>query len=178
MSNSSLVLQKDDLNESWVDLHFKNGGNSDGSSSGQGSPKSENNIHQSGLYMPLNIEKLLQDAQRESNQNSREASARTSPKAMHSPTGLPTKESIGTDWMWDWSSGPEINQSKEKFAVKLQNAARERPRYTSVRKTSIFSRENLTALVASHLSVFVLGAVVMFIVLKKTGNSIPLTSRS
>ncbi|XP_053407545.1 BCL2/adenovirus E1B 19 kDa protein-interacting protein 3-like isoform X2 [Mercenaria mercenaria] len=162
--------------ESWVDLHYKNS-SSENSSNGQGSPKTETSIEQSGLYTPLNIEKLLQDAQRESGQNSRETSARTSPKGLRSPIELTTQEEnvLGTDWMWDWSSGPEKNQSREQ-AFRLRNAAKKRPGYTlrntSVMKNPLFCRENLTALVASHVSVFVLGAVVMYMILKKTGHQV------
>jgi hypothetical protein len=64
------------FSESWVDLHYKNGSSSETSSNGPGSPKNDQ-FQQSGLYTPLNIEKLLQDAQRESEQNSRETSTRT-----------------------------------------------------------------------------------------------------
>lgn len=171
MSNPSLLLQKDELNESWVDLHYKNS-SSENSSNGQGSPKTETNIELSGLYTPLNIEKLLQDAQRESGQNSREASARTSPKALHSPTEVSTQEmQVPTDWMWDWSSGPEKNQAREQ-AYKLRNAAKKRQGYTlrntSVMKNSVFCKENLTILIVSHVSVFALGALVMYVVLRKT----------
>lgn len=46
-------------------------------SSGENSPKRGMSDPQtSGLYMPLNIEKLLKDAQKESTNNSRESSAR------------------------------------------------------------------------------------------------------
>lgn len=61
--------------ESWCDVHYDNG------QSGHGSPKITTdmggNVEVSAMYTPLNIEKLLNDAQRESGQNSREASART-----------------------------------------------------------------------------------------------------
>jgi hypothetical protein len=49
-------------------------------------------------------------------------------------------------------------------AMKFTKAAKKRPGYTlrntSVMRTSIFCKENVTALVASHVSVFILGALV------------------
>jgi hypothetical protein len=74
---TSVAVCFSEFAESWVDVHYQNGSNSsDNSSSGQASPKNDQ-FQQSGLYTPLNIEKLLQDAQRESEQNSRETSTRT-----------------------------------------------------------------------------------------------------
>jgi len=54
--------------DSWVDVQ---------GSSGENSPKrGVQDPQTSTLYMPLNIEKLLNDAQKESTNNSRESSAR------------------------------------------------------------------------------------------------------
>ncbi|XP_060569049.1 BCL2/adenovirus E1B 19 kDa protein-interacting protein 3-like, partial [Ruditapes philippinarum] len=138
------VLNKDELgglNESWVDV-YKNE-SSENSSNGAGSPKNEN-FQQSGLYTPLNIEKLLQDAQRESEQNSRETSTRTSPK-IRTPTEGEVTQELSTDWIWDWSSGPEMVQPSQ--AMKFTKAAKKRPGYTlrntSVMRTSIFCKENV-----------------------------------
>ncbi|WAR21105.1 hypothetical protein MAR_015079 [Mya arenaria] len=77
MNSENIPLQKDELRESWVDLYYQ--------ACSPEKEKENNEIHASGLYTPLNIEKLLNDAQRESNSNSREASARGSPKGLSSP---------------------------------------------------------------------------------------------
>ncbi|KAL4231495.1 bnip3 [Mactra antiquata] len=165
-SSGTSILQKDELNESWCDVHYDNG------SSGHGSPKIMTdlggNVEVSALYTPLNIEKLLNDAQKESGQNSLETSARTSPKGLQSPTGLPPQEVV--DWMWDWSSGPEKNPSREQV-FRLQHASRNRPKYTlrntEIMRGSLFTWENLGPLLISHVTCIALGALIAVCLMRR-----------
>ncbi|PVD30193.1 hypothetical protein C0Q70_09455 [Pomacea canaliculata] len=131
------------------------------------------------------LEKLLIEAQRESrtpsHANSKESSARGSPKSPHSPnsewsTGdWKTKEDPGTDWIWDWSSGPEVQPQGDwngKFRHPISKPRRTplSIRKSPVMKTNIFHLENLSTLLLTHACTFFLGAAVMFIYLKKYCN--------
>ncbi|KAH3789851.1 BCL2/adenovirus E1B 19 kDa protein-interacting protein 3-like [Dreissena polymorpha] len=162
MSTNGTQMQRDDLQESWVDLYYQ--------ASGQSSPKREGtDIHSSGIYTPLNIEKLLTDAQRESVNNSREPSARTSPKCPRSPvlslsnssntSNVDVREEPGTDWIWDWSSGPERNPLGD-HSVKFR---RPRQDYKSLRNSktlrAIFNSDSLPTLLITHACTLVIGAV-------------------
>jgi len=170
MSATQPMLQKDELQDSWVDIHYQNNGN--------GSPRKTEQPENVGMYTTLNIEKLLSDAQRESNNTSREASARGSPKSLHSPTNelaigiQEERQEVGTDWIWDWSSGPERNPTGD-MSFKFRHPAMKKRHKYSMRNTavlkshSLFSLENLPTLLLTHACSFVFGAAVMLIYLKK-----------
>jgi len=163
---------QDELHESWVNLEPQQNPES-GSDPVIETPVSINN----GA-----LEKMLIEAQRESRTpsfaNSKESSARGSPKSPHSPNSewapadWRTKQDVGTDWIWDWSSGPEIKPSSdwnEKFRHPGGKPRRTVPntRKAPVVKTGLFSFENLPSLLLTHACTFFLGAAVMFIYLKK-----------
>lgn len=67
-TNLTQYVSSFSASDSWVDVQ---------GSSGENSPKRDVvDPEKSALYMPLNIEKLLKDAQKESTNTSRESSAR------------------------------------------------------------------------------------------------------
>lgn len=176
MASSQRPEQEGDLNDSWVELQFQQ--NAAASST---EPTIE--TPQASIYNG-NLEKLLIEAQRESrtpsHANSKESSARGSPKSPHSPSEWAsadwrTKQDPGTDWIWDWSSGPEV-QPQSDWNGKFRHPG-SKPRRTplSIRKSpvlksGIFRLENLPTLLLTHACTFFLGAAVMFMYLKKYCN--------
>ncbi|KAH9500105.1 BCL2/adenovirus E1B 19 kDa protein-interacting protein 3 [Bulinus truncatus] len=133
------------------------------------------------------MEKLLIDAQRESRTpsrpNSKDSSYRGSPNVPASPiTEWPNedwkpKQDPNTDWIWDWSSRPELQQSLDNLREKFRHPG-SKVGYTplSVRNTKVmkkarlFSWANLPTLLFTHACTFFLGAAAMFIYLKKYYN--------
>jgi len=174
--NEAVDLNDADLNGSWVELYH------------QSIPPDTvtESIHNG------NMEKLLIEAQMESRTpsrpNSTVSSNRGSPKLPTSPkewvnTETPQVETIGTetetigadpigtDWIWDWSSRPEIMpQGDWSGLYKHPRRYRLSVRNTKVMRDGIFCAENLPTLLISHACSFVLGAAVMFMYLKKYCN--------
>lgn len=166
------------LNESWVELHFqqqaenqtRNGNNGNG-----------NNGNGQSLQSALNgnYERLLIEAQREnSSKATSNASSRGSPKGSNSPVpaSQDTQQFQTAEWIWDWSSRPEVQPPSE---WKFKHPAAPPPRRTklSVRNTKVmrqdggvFCLENLPVLFLTHACSFVLGAATVFIYLKKCCN--------
>lgn len=164
MADNEAVDLIDDLNGSWVELYH------------QSIPPDTvtESIHNG------NMEKLLIEAQQESRTpsrpNSTVSSNRGSPKLPTSPkewvnTEGPQVDPIGTDWIWDWSSRPEI-QPQGDLSGQYKHPRRYRlsVRNTKVMRDGIFCMENLPTLLISHACSFVLGAAVMFMYLKKYCN--------
>ncbi|KAK7110926.1 BCL2/adenovirus E1B 19 kDa protein-interacting protein 3-like [Littorina saxatilis] len=170
---SQKPTQEGDLNDSWVELQIQQ-------HAGAGTEPTIETPHPS-IYNG-NLEKLLIEAQRESrtpsHANSKESSARGSPKSPHSPntewaTGdWRTRQDPGTDWIWDWSSGPEVQPTgdwSEKFrhpAGKSRRLPLSVPK-APANKSGIFRLENLPTLLLTHAATFFLGAAFMFMYLKK-----------
>lgn len=112
-----------------------------------------------------NLEKLLIEAQRESRSssrpNSKESSARGSPKGIHSPTnelsnGEFTQENRdpGTDWIWDWSSRPEALPPSD-LTTRFKH-----PRKTALRSSHLIRKDeayNLKFVLISNACSFVIG---------------------
>ncbi|BFZ01347.1 hypothetical protein BsWGS_04386 [Bradybaena similaris] len=130
------------------------------------------------------MEKLLIDAQRESNTpsrpNSNESSHKGSPKCPASPSNewpndeWRTKQDLGTDLIWDWSSRPEVQQSIVKLSEKCRNPGSKLShvpvcvRNVQVtKKTKLFSWTNLPTLFLTHACTFFLGTAVVFIYLRR-----------
>lgn len=179
MSASQTMQSKDTLQDSWVELHYRNGNNGNGQT-GVAEPQT------SQLIYPENLEKLLIEAQKESanasRNNSREASARGSPKSPHSPSiELASNTSSqdererdpGMEWMWDWSSRPEAIPPRDfngKFKHPMTRKSKLSVRNTPVMRSGIFrvfQLENLPILLFSHACAVFLGAAGLFIYLKK-----------
>ncbi|XP_070540954.1 BCL2/adenovirus E1B 19 kDa protein-interacting protein 3-like [Ptychodera flava] len=172
MANQPLTEQEDALNESWVELHYAQGGPGQHESTHSGVPLSAYNG---------NMEKLLMEAQRESSRStSRGSSQGGSPKTPNSPissaAGSTTGSSFGHaeqpqiqlgiaqgmvdntssgDWIWDWSSRPESHPPKE---FKFKHPDRKSTlsmRKSKAMKSGIFSTEFLSvfipSLILSHL---------------------------
>lgn len=99
-----IASSDDSLNESWVELYY-----GASSSSERATPPLSGNVHI--------LEKLLLEAQRDSNASSARGSG--SPKSPHSPSNetvsfiLNKEEQIPTDWIWDWSSRPDQQPPKD-----------------------------------------------------------------
>lgn len=169
---SQKPLQEGDLNESWVELQLQQT-----VGAGAMEPTIET-PHRATLYNE-NLEKLLIEAQRESRStsyaNSKESSAKGSPKSPPSPAstdgneeGRTKADTTSTDWIWDWSSGPEIQQSGD-WSERFRHPKGKSPRVVakSMTKSGVFRLENLPTLLLTHACTFFLGAAVMFICLKK-----------
>lgn len=164
MADNEALDINDDLNGSWVELYHQ--------------PVPSDTVTES--IHNGSMEKLLIEAQQESRTpsrpNSTVSSNRGSPKLPTSPkewvnTEIPQPEPIGTDWIWDWSSRPEIIQHGE-WSGQYKHPRRYRlsVRNTKVMRDGIFCMENLPTLLISHACSFVLGAAVMFMYLKKYCN--------
>lgn len=96
----------DALNESWVELYY----GASSSASERATPPLTGNMHI--------LEKLLLEAQRDSNVSSARGSG--SPKSPHSPASETVpfiinreEKQIATDWIWDWSSRPDQQPPKD-----------------------------------------------------------------
>ncbi|ESO94689.1 hypothetical protein LOTGIDRAFT_205439 [Lottia gigantea] len=172
MASLSKQDNSDDLNESWVELQQN-------SLSTQIDPE----LPRSQSAYNGNFEKLLQEAQRESRTpsrpNSKESSTRTSPKNPGSPTNewvsgsWREKQDPGTDWIWDWSSRPEILPNSD-WNGKFKHPGAKPIKHTlsvrhskAMKKGGIFNFENIPTLLLTHACTFFLGAAVMFVYVKK-----------
>ncbi|XP_064477691.1 BCL2/adenovirus E1B 19 kDa protein-interacting protein 3-like [Ornithodoros turicata] len=144
-----LVANDDTLNESWVELYYG------ASSSDRATPPLSGNAHI--------LEKLLLEAQRESNASSAKGSG--SPKSPHSPCSEPLtftlnkeEKQIPTDWIWDWSSRPDQQPPKDWKFRHPSNGNRRRP-VLSLRGSRIIRLADIfPALLLSNLLSVLLGA--------------------
>ncbi|GAB1604930.1 BCL2/adenovirus E1B 19 kDa protein-interacting protein 3-like [Argonauta hians] len=166
MADNQFSSLDDDLTGSWVEL------------SHQPLPADSDTISES--IHNGNMEKLLMEAQLESSStsqaNSTVSSKRGSPRMSNSPKEWATSEvsqgeSLGTDWIWDWSSRPEL-QPVGDLSGYFKHPSRHRlsVRNPKVLRNGVFCMENLPTLLISHACSFVLGAAVMFMYLKKYCN--------
>ncbi|XP_060082441.1 BCL2/adenovirus E1B 19 kDa protein-interacting protein 3-like [Ylistrum balloti] len=161
MASTHRADASEDLHDSWVELN----------NSGPQDPLVPQSIYNG------NLEKLLIDAQKESRTpsraNSKESSARGSPKSPHSPNNeLATQDSDrdpGTDWIWDWSSRPEAHPPSDWNGRFKHRICREKmtSRNSRVSKSGVFTIDNLPQLLLTHACSFFLGAAVMFVCLKR-----------
>lgn len=148
------------------------------------------------LYKPVShgtMEKLLLEAQREWSRNSSRigsnvgstASSRSSPKSPRSPnnemsciglgeSGITTIQESRVqengDWLWDWSSRPEVIPPGELVGARYKQPVKRAPlsvRNTKMMRSGPFSLENLPLMLLTHACTFFLGAAVMFMYLKK-----------
>ncbi|GFS13069.1 histone-lysine N-methyltransferase SETMAR [Elysia marginata] len=184
MASAARPDQKaDDLNDSWVELHYqssplKSAGQPVETMSSSTDPVCDIITPQLPLSCSTgSMERLLIDAQRESRTpsrpNSNQSSQGGSPKSPSSPNSewsnddWRSKQDPGTEWMWDWSSRPEVQQSVDSMCEKFRHpgslgSKRHSPlsvRNTKVMsKTGVFSLANLPTLLLTHACTFFLGA--------------------
>ncbi|KAM7295832.1 hypothetical protein ISCGN_021078 [Ixodes scapularis] len=145
------IVNDDCLNESWVELYYG------ASSSDRATPPLSGNVHI--------LEKLLLEAQRDSNASSARGSG--SPKSPHSPSNETVsfvlnkqeEKQIPTDWIWDWSSRPDQQPPKDwKFRHPGVVANRKRP-VLSLRGSRIIRLADIfPLLLLSNLLSVLLGA--------------------
>lgn len=146
------VVSDDTLNESWVELYYG------ASSSDRATPPLSGNAHI--------LEKLLLEAQRESNASSaRGSGSPKSPKSPHSPcnetlTFVLNKEEkqIPTDWVWDWSSRPDQQPPKDWKFRHPSNGNRKRPTLSLRGSRIIRLADIFPVLLLSNLLSLLLGA--------------------
>uniref|UniRef100_A0A182YU55 BCL2/adenovirus E1B 19 kDa protein-interacting protein 3 n=1 Tax=Biomphalaria glabrata TaxID=6526 RepID=A0A182YU55_BIOGL len=182
MASTQRPDRSDDLNDSWVELHYVN----QDRYQPMESSASTSTDPVVATYMST-MEKLLIDAQRESRTpsrpNSKESSYRGSPNGPASPNTEWTnqdwkpKQEPNTDWIWDWSSRPELQQSFDNLSEKFRHPGSKvghtplSVRNTQVmKKTRLFSWANLPTLLLTHACTFFLGAAAVFIYFKKFCN--------
>jgi len=165
--------REENLNESWVDV-----GTSGGSAAANSSP------------VPLRttkdvMERLLLEAQREST-NASHANTPASSKASSNGdrtanSGSPQAEVESlpelkeNDWIWDWSSRPEIcpptdTATRLKHPETTPQRCRLSLRNTWIMRSLWFSVENLPVMIVTHAVSFILGATTMFVVFRRYGN--------
>ncbi|KAL8622417.1 hypothetical protein ACOMHN_041745 [Nucella lapillus] len=171
---SQKPLQEGDLNDSWVELQVQQNAGVVAEEPTIETPR------QATIYNE-SLEKLLIEAQRESRSTSyatsKESSAKGSPKSPPSPTntdwgseeGRTRPDITSSDWIWDWSSGPEIQQSGDWSERFRRPGVKPRRMVTksTMTKSGIFRLENLPTLLLTHACTFFLGAAFMFMYLKK-----------
>jgi len=165
--------REDNLNESWVEV-------------GSGNQNTANSSP-----VPLRttkdvMEKLLLEAQKESSSTSHadsQASSKSSSNGDRAANSSPQAdvESLADlkekDWIWDWSSRPEICPPSD-TVVRLKHPGegssqrcRLSIRNTWIMRSLLFSMENLPLLIVTHAFSFILGATTMFVCLRRYGSS-------
>ncbi|KAM9233079.1 LOW QUALITY PROTEIN: BCL2/adenovirus E1B 19 kDa protein-interacting protein 3 [Leptosomus discolor] len=177
---SRLSPQEENLQGSWVELHFSSNGNSSGN---PGTPTSQEQVPASLSIHNGDMEKILLDAQHESGRSSsRESSHCDSPPRSQTPQDshraleieshssgeknsfqseedfLERRKEVerllkkNADWIWDWSSRPENIPPKEFLFKHPRRTATLSMRNTSVmKKGGIFSAEFLKVFLPSLL---------------------------
>ncbi|XP_057264645.1 BCL2/adenovirus E1B 19 kDa protein-interacting protein 3 [Pezoporus wallicus] len=177
---SRLSPQEENLQGSWVELHFSSNGNGNGSSVSAGS---QEQVPASISIHNGDMEKILLDAQHESGRSSsRESSHCDSPPRSQTPqdshraleieshssgekNSFQSEEDFlerrreverllkkNADWIWDWSSRPENIPPKEFLFKHPRRTATLSMRNTSVmKKGGIFSAEFLKVFLPSLL---------------------------
>lgn len=184
MSSTESVGRHDDiLNDSWEELTYKN--------QVSVSPSPQNSTSRSSSV----IERLLRDAQRESSSISTSSnvgsicSCSASPRSVQSlSTDLPPdcfEVSViqgtdgtppcepNTDWVWDWSSRPEIvppwasDHNPQPFKHPVSRQRTYSIRNSRLMQSLMVSLENLPLLILTHACTFILGAATMLVILRK-----------
>ncbi|XP_035185364.1 BCL2/adenovirus E1B 19 kDa protein-interacting protein 3 [Oxyura jamaicensis] len=177
---SRLSPQEENLQGSWVELHFSSNGNGNGNSS---TSTSQEQVPASISIHNGDMEKILLDAQHESGRSSsRESSHCDSPPRSQTPQDshraleieshssgeknsfqseedfLERRKEVerllkkNADWIWDWSSRPENIPPKEFLFKHPRRTATLSMRNTSVmKKGGIFSAEFLKVFLPSLL---------------------------
>uniref|UniRef100_A0A8B9G455 BCL2/adenovirus E1B 19 kDa protein-interacting protein 3 n=1 Tax=Amazona collaria TaxID=241587 RepID=A0A8B9G455_9PSIT len=177
---SRLSPQEENLQGSWVELHFSSNGNGNGSTVSAGS---QEQVPASISIHNGDMEKILLDAQHESGRSSsRESSHCDSPPRSQTPqdshraleieshssgekNSFQSEEDFlerrreverllkkNADWIWDWSSRPENIPPKEFLFKHPRRTATLSMRNTSVmKKGGIFSAEFLKVFLPSLL---------------------------
>lgn len=180
MSSSSEApgVQEENLQGSWVELHFSSNGNGN-----TAQPASQDQVPASVSIYNGDMEKILLDAQHESGRSSsRESSHCDSPPRSQTPQDIHRASEVesrgsgeknssqseedflerrkeverllkkNSDWMWDWSSRPENIPPKEFLFKHPKRTATLSMRNTSVmKKGGIFSAEFLKVFLPSLL---------------------------
>ena len=139
-----------------------------------------NPTFETGLSAAVNediFHKLLMEAQHESSSSpatSNESSGGVSPRQVPYSGDVDGQkpQDLGTDWVWDWSSGPEVTPASNTFSQKFQRPGKKPPlppvngRGSPAKlKPGFFGR--MSRLLLTHACTFFLGAALMFIYLKK-----------
>lgn len=179
-STESSTRHDETLNDSWEELTFK--------SQTSQSPSPPNTAASDSSSV---IERLLLDAQRESStsRSSEVGSIRSSsasPRSVRSVnTDLPPESfeisvmqgtnelTSDSDWVWDWSSRPEIippwasTHNLQPFKHPVAKRRTYSMRNSRLMQTILVSLENLPLLLLTHACTFILGAATMFVILKK-----------
>ncbi|XP_075011415.1 BCL2/adenovirus E1B 19 kDa protein-interacting protein 3 isoform X2 [Calonectris borealis] len=177
---SRLSPQEENLQGSWVELHFSSNGNGSGNTV---TPTSQEQVPASISIHNGDMEKILLDAQHESGRSSsRESSHCDSPPRSQTPqdshraleieshssgekNSFQSEEDFlerrreverllkkNADWIWDWSSRPENIPPKEFLFKHPRRTATLSMRNTSVmKKGGIFSAEFLKVFLPSLL---------------------------
>uniref|UniRef100_A0A8C9EZF1 BCL2 interacting protein 3 n=1 Tax=Pavo cristatus TaxID=9049 RepID=A0A8C9EZF1_PAVCR len=177
---SRLSPQEENLQGSWVELHFSSNGNGNGNSA---AATSQEQVPASISIHNGDMEKILLDAQHESGRSSsRESSHCDSPPRSQTPLDshraleieshssgeknsfqseedfLERRKEVerllkkNADWIWDWSSRPENIPPKEFLFKHPRRTATLSMRNTSVmKKGGIFSAEFLKVFLPSLL---------------------------
>ncbi|XP_048361831.1 BCL2/adenovirus E1B 19 kDa protein-interacting protein 3 [Sphaerodactylus townsendi] len=177
-SSEAPAVQEENLQGSWVELHFSSNGNGNAAP-----PASQEQVPASISIYNGDMEKILLDAQHESGRSSsRESSHCDSPPRSQTPQDILRASEVesrgsgekassqseedflerrkeverllkkNSDWLWDWSSRPENIPPKEFLFKHPKRTATLSMRNTSVmKKGGIFSAEFLKVFLPSLL---------------------------
>ncbi|XP_033102733.1 BCL2/adenovirus E1B 19 kDa protein-interacting protein 3-like [Anneissia japonica] len=170
MSSTPRNENDDNLSESWVELNYAQ---QDALNGSHGRPMINMNRD--------SMEKLLMEAQRESRNTSRGSSQGGSPKGPHSPIAsapgsiAPGSSGSGTscgsssekapgmpllpgqiagrsaDWIWEWSSRPELRPSKDYSRLKHPEKSGLSIRKSKAMKSELLSADFLRVFIPSML---------------------------
>ncbi|XP_067132925.1 BCL2/adenovirus E1B 19 kDa protein-interacting protein 3 isoform X1 [Centruroides vittatus] len=169
MTSTPKSTADESLNDSWIEVNYGSG--EEAQSNSRNTP-----VSFVGSMYNGSVEKLLLEAQRESNHSSAVGSAissyRDSPKSPHSPVNEPAcsdafiinkvdilnrDRHVSTDWIWDWSSRPDQAPPKiwkfkhpQRTTLSLRNS--------KAVKQGLFSSEVLSILFLTNLLSLLLGA--------------------
>ncbi|KAI0222302.1 BCL2/adenovirus E1B 19 kDa protein-interacting protein 3 [Lamellibrachia satsuma] len=185
------------LNDSWVELHFQQNRTPPNDNQGMFKSISVSNTQMEKLLLEAQRESSSRTSSRGGSQLSSHVgsnpSSRGSPRSPHSPVTemAPTvpahtlglgeistlqdckglREEGNNDWIWDWSSRPEVAPPSE-WSGRFKHPSRHKlsVRNTRVMRAGPFSLENLPALLFTHACTFFLGAAAMLFYLKKYCN--------
>ncbi|TRY56766.1 hypothetical protein DNTS_028626 [Danionella cerebrum] len=165
MSTEKQSVSEENLQGSWVELHFNNG------ASGS-CPKGGTDEQSTSAGPSADLEKMLLDAQHESGRSSSRGSLPF--ELLHAVSEQSEEDYMerrkeveilmkkNADWIWDWSSRPENLPPKELLLRHPKRSSSLSMRNTSVmKKGGIFSAEFLKiflpSLVLSHILAVGLG---------------------
>merc|ERR1719229_53244 len=150
-----------DLSESWCEVQVK-----------RASPE----VTFCSVNDPSILEALLKEAQKEGSTTTQSRSGINTPLSFHGSNISPQElDKECADWIWDWSSRPEVNSGPILNSYYRMALAQPEDKGLSFRKSAFwretnnfynFCRDRLSFLLLTHACSFFIGATAVFIVFR------------